>query len=697
MADATAMTVDFLRARLLSERSVSRAAKERAEELARRVAELEEQVRAVTAQRRQAERAAAEVLAILDAHGFGAHLSDTPDDSGSDNNGGDEEDDGDDAKSRGDTVHATGEEQEPSPAAARGAEAEDALSATAHQPGGLSWKGRSVSPRKARQLRQKHRRSFFRLVSSSDSSPKYRMGQSCRKNKRRMEPRSAASEEDGGDAVAAAGSHNGQQDGSGCTDDGHADVDGEVGGDERSSGDGGGGDGGQYVIRYEKDGEMERVLERQAELIGQYEEEEEAQREWEKQYNENRNATKGDGEVWNKPCQTNVEAKSSDKKLHSATNPSAECLPSPNGSSESRLSASHENGGAQRREANEEPDHGRAQAASVSVQESSSNSTITRQKQELGDESDGDSGSNTCARSPVHNFIKAPSHRSNSSDTLNSKVSDWSSSHFHDHTDSSSNIDIESVLQALQQARISLRVKLGSPVPPSQVTLALPAPGDEHKEYDDLPAGDDGNSSCREEFSSSSPARQEILALPAPEDYHETADLPVDDAGISLAGKLNRSSPPREEILALPAPGDDYRKEIEDYMKIPACTPGLFRLPTDSFPADERMFPSSNAYGSGFSLGAASNLCAGLTISPAAHGEVKSAPSVSEDGSGLSTKQCHDLHSSALLSVPTPGRCSGSSGIPGLEEDLRRGKPLGDADLFMQRGIDYNITNKWML
>lgn len=37
MADSTAMTVDFLRARLLSERSVSRAAKERADELANRV------------------------------------------------------------------------------------------------------------------------------------------------------------------------------------------------------------------------------------------------------------------------------------------------------------------------------------------------------------------------------------------------------------------------------------------------------------------------------------------------------------------------------------------------------------------------------------------------------------------------------------------------------------------------------------
>jgi hypothetical protein len=98
--------------------------------------------------------------------------------------------------------------------------------------------------------------------------------------------RSAAPEE-GGDA-ALAGSRKGHQDGSDCNDDGRAELDGEVGGDERSSGDGGG----QYVIRYEKDGEMERVLEKQAELIGQYESEEKAQREWEKQFNDRWNSPK---------------------------------------------------------------------------------------------------------------------------------------------------------------------------------------------------------------------------------------------------------------------------------------------------------------------------------------------------------------------------------------------------------------------
>ncbi|RLN24531.1 uncharacterized protein C2845_PM07G29280 [Panicum miliaceum] len=699
MADSTAMTVDFLRARLLSERSVSRAAKERADELAKRVAELEEQVRAVTARRRQAERATDEVLAILESQGFGGHLSDDEaDDSGSDQDG---EEEGD-AKSRDNTGRAPGEEE---PAAAKG-EAEDALSGTAQPAGGLSWKGRSVSPRKATQLKHKHRLAYFYLLSSSDSSPKYRMGQSCRKNKRRIElsngNRSAASEDDG----SGSGSQKRRPDGSDVTDDGQADMDGEMVGDEQSSGDGGGG---QYVIRYEKDGEMERVLERQAELIGQYEEEEKAQREWEKQYNENRNAKKVDIEVKNKAFQTDAESKSSKKDLPITINPSAGCLPN------DPQNASQETG-AQRREASNEPDHGRAQTSSISAQESSTTSTVTRQDQDRGDlTSDGDSG---------YNANKAPSEGSPSSDTLNSKVSDWCSSQVHDNTDSqadtqpyrlaSSNIaDIESVLQALQRARISLNAKLSKPVPPNQVTLALPAPGDEHKEYDDLPANDDANS-YGENLSSSSPARQEILALPAPEDYHEREDWPpeLDGAAISHAEKASSSGPPREEMLALPAPGDDRRKEIEDYTKIPVGTPGLFRLPTDSFPVDEKMF-SGKACGAGFSLGAAALHATGILSNPppAAYGAATSVPSVSGDGSGFSAKQRCDLQTPALLPVPTPGRCSiptpdftvGSApflpGIPGLEQDLRRAGagPLGSADLFMQRGIDYTISNKWML
>lgn len=70
MDEKTAMTVEFLRARLLSERIVSKTAKQRAEILSRRVIELEEQLRIVNVQRRKAEKAAEEVLSILETQGI---------------------------------------------------------------------------------------------------------------------------------------------------------------------------------------------------------------------------------------------------------------------------------------------------------------------------------------------------------------------------------------------------------------------------------------------------------------------------------------------------------------------------------------------------------------------------------------------------------------------------------------------------
>ena len=76
-----------------------------------------------------------------------------------------------------------------------------------------------------------------------------------------------------------------------CTDEQH-DLDGEVSQDGQGScSDGRVEDGSRYAMEYEKDGEMERVLEKQAELIGQYEAEENAQREWEKKFSECRDST----------------------------------------------------------------------------------------------------------------------------------------------------------------------------------------------------------------------------------------------------------------------------------------------------------------------------------------------------------------------------------------------------------------------
>jgi hypothetical protein len=77
-----------------------------------------------------------------------------------------------------------------------------------------------------------------------------------------------------------------------CADE-QPDFDGEVSHDERGpSGNGGlDNDGDRFAVVYEEDGEMERVLEKQAELIGQYEAEENAQREWEKKFSESRDST----------------------------------------------------------------------------------------------------------------------------------------------------------------------------------------------------------------------------------------------------------------------------------------------------------------------------------------------------------------------------------------------------------------------
>ena len=63
-------TIEFLRARLLAERSVSQTARQRADELSHRVSELEEQLKAVSLQRKKAEKATAAVLSILENHGI---------------------------------------------------------------------------------------------------------------------------------------------------------------------------------------------------------------------------------------------------------------------------------------------------------------------------------------------------------------------------------------------------------------------------------------------------------------------------------------------------------------------------------------------------------------------------------------------------------------------------------------------------
>ncbi|MCL7039877.1 hypothetical protein MKW94_021345, partial [Papaver nudicaule] len=70
MEDSTLTTIEFLRARLLSERSASKTAKQKADELAQRVVELEKQLISVSLERKKAEKESEEVLTILENNGI---------------------------------------------------------------------------------------------------------------------------------------------------------------------------------------------------------------------------------------------------------------------------------------------------------------------------------------------------------------------------------------------------------------------------------------------------------------------------------------------------------------------------------------------------------------------------------------------------------------------------------------------------
>ncbi|KAK7277248.1 hypothetical protein RIF29_18399 [Crotalaria pallida] len=271
MEDSTAMTVEFLRARLLSERSVSRSSRQRADELAKKVMELEDQLRVVTLQRKMAEKATVDVLAILESQGisdvseefdFGSDLE-TPCDSGVSN---------DSASAKcGETSNVDSS----SPAPGRS----------------LSWKGRLDSSRSLEKYKTSNvrRRSSF---SSISSSPKHRLGKSCRRLKHR-ETRSVVEDSrgepvnldcEGNKAVPfPEGFSNGSNDGPNI-------LRRECQIQEQD----------ESVLKLanknhgvggERESNMETALEHQARLIDQYEAMEKAQREWEEKFRENNSST----------------------------------------------------------------------------------------------------------------------------------------------------------------------------------------------------------------------------------------------------------------------------------------------------------------------------------------------------------------------------------------------------------------------
>ncbi|XP_022746556.1 uncharacterized protein LOC111296486 isoform X2 [Durio zibethinus] len=291
------MTIEFLRARLLSERSVSKSARQRADELARRVAELEEQLKIVFVQRRRAEKATADVLAILENHGVSdisedldsSSDQDAPFESNMDNGSTKEEESFVNSKvRRKKSEELSGSDLEFSPVSVRS----------------LSWKGR----KSASQSPEKYKDSLVRRCNSfalkGFSYPKHRQVKSCRQTRRResrlvgeelksdnikVDPRVngfvSSSEvninhfESEPDILPM---HSEVCENKSLMDNLHSDAL----KDERNVT---GYDLGFHGYEGEKD--MQKALEHQAQLNGHYEEMERAQREWEEKFRENNNGT----------------------------------------------------------------------------------------------------------------------------------------------------------------------------------------------------------------------------------------------------------------------------------------------------------------------------------------------------------------------------------------------------------------------
>ncbi|KAK7391464.1 hypothetical protein VNO78_19880 [Psophocarpus tetragonolobus] len=284
MEDSTAMTIEFLRARLLSERSISRSARQRADELAKKVMELEEQLRTVMLQRKMAEKATADVLTILESQG----ISDVSE----------EFDSGSDLENPCDSSMSneyTKEGEEPVSSKGRQLGSDEVCGSNVDSSPlssrSLSWKGRHDSPHSLEKYKASNsrRQSSF---SSITSSPKHRLGKSCRKIRHRQtrpvveesghkfvkvncQEHELASSSEGFTNFSDGGSNipkiepKLEEDGSEANLLNHT----------------------HQLDEYGREKDMEKALEHQAKLIDRYEAMEKVQREWEEKFRENNSTT----------------------------------------------------------------------------------------------------------------------------------------------------------------------------------------------------------------------------------------------------------------------------------------------------------------------------------------------------------------------------------------------------------------------
>lgn len=263
MEDPT-KTIDYLRARLLAERSVSRTARQRAYELAKRVAELEKQLKFVSLQRKKAEKATADVLAILESHGRN-DLSEQFDSSS------DEEE----MCSDEEELLKLLETRESHAEGFSGSEVES----SSLNGRSLSWKSSKNSSSRFLDKNymdaSKRRRNSF---TSNGSSPR-RVGKSCRQIRHR-EHRSVANGSQNGDTI------NGPEDDLNSANVATESLERLDILEEKDPMEVPTSCNGHSVQNYVTERDMERALEHQAQFIARYEAEEKAQREWEDKYRE---------------------------------------------------------------------------------------------------------------------------------------------------------------------------------------------------------------------------------------------------------------------------------------------------------------------------------------------------------------------------------------------------------------------------
>ncbi|KAK6131857.1 hypothetical protein DH2020_034397 [Rehmannia glutinosa] len=261
MQESNAMTIEFLRARLLSERSVSKTARQRADELAKKVAELEEQLKFVSLQRKKAEKATANVLAILENHG----ISDVSEEFDS----------------------CSDQEESPHDFKARNVESSPSTGRS------LSWRSSKDSQHaleKKNYMDSVRRRASF----GSNSLSARRVGKSCRRIRHRDTRSMEDSQNDGTEKAACSGDAFNGSDGEHVAlreyENGKNQLESSTlrSNSETQKMDG------RYFDVHERDDDMESALQHQVQLIGQYEEEEKAQREWEEKFRENNSGTQGD-------------------------------------------------------------------------------------------------------------------------------------------------------------------------------------------------------------------------------------------------------------------------------------------------------------------------------------------------------------------------------------------------------------------